>query len=49
MFLPTTRQEMLDREWEQLDVILVTGDTYIDSPFRQELMARGENGVRSRE
>ncbi|MEA3309806.1 MAG: YgiQ family radical SAM protein [Chloroflexota bacterium] len=33
MFLPTTRQEMLALEWEQLDVILVTGDAYIDSPF----------------
>ncbi len=33
MFLPTTRKEMQAREWEQLDVILVTGDAYIDSPF----------------
>ena len=33
MFLPTTRAEMEVREWDQLDVILVTGDAYIDSPF----------------
>jgi len=33
MFLPTTRAELLARDWDQLDVILVTGDAYIDSPF----------------
>jgi uncharacterized radical SAM protein YgiQ len=33
MFLPTTREEMAAREWDQLDVILVTGDAYIDSPY----------------
>ena len=33
MFLPTTRKELEDRGVERLDVILVTGDTYIDSPF----------------
>jgi len=33
MFLPTTRQEMEALGWKQLDVILVTGDAYIDSPF----------------
>lgn len=33
MFLPTTRQEMEERGWERLDIVLVTGDTYIDSPF----------------
>ncbi|WP_321419196.1 YgiQ family radical SAM protein [uncultured Desulfobacter sp.] len=33
MFLPTTRKELDDRGIERLDVILVTGDTYIDSPF----------------
>lgn len=32
MFLPTTRQELQEREWDRLDVILVTGDAYIDSP-----------------
>ena len=33
MFLPTTPQEMEILGWDQLDVILVTGDSYIDSPF----------------
>jgi uncharacterized radical SAM protein YgiQ len=33
MLLPTTTQEMRLRGWEQLDIILVTGDSYIDSPF----------------
>ncbi len=33
MFLPATRQEMAVLGWQQLDVILVTGDAYIDSPF----------------
>nr|WP_321401088.1 YgiQ family radical SAM protein [uncultured Desulfobacter sp.] len=33
MFLPTTRKELDERGINQLDVILVTGDTYIDSPF----------------
>jgi uncharacterized radical SAM protein YgiQ len=33
MFLPTTRQEMDHLGWDKLDIILVTGDSYIDSPF----------------
>ncbi len=32
MFLPTTKQEMEALGWPELDVILVTGDAYIDSP-----------------
>lgn len=32
-FLPTTRKEMDDLGWDQCDVILVSGDAYIDSPF----------------
>lgn len=32
-FLVTTREEMDRRGWEQLDVIIVSGDAYIDSPF----------------
>ncbi len=31
-FLPTTRAEARARGWSALDVILVTGDSYIDSP-----------------
>ena len=33
MFLPTTPEEVKKLGWEALDVILVTGDSYIDSPF----------------
>jgi len=33
MFLPTTQQEMRALGWTDLDVILVSGDTYIDSPY----------------
>lgn len=33
MFLPCTREEMAVLGWEALDVILVCGDAYIDSPF----------------
>lgn len=33
MFLPTTSAELKKLKWNQLDVILVTGDAYIDSPF----------------
>ncbi|WP_419770165.1 MAG: YgiQ family radical SAM protein [Candidatus Marinarcus sp.] len=33
MFLPTTKEELNKLGWEQCDVILVTGDAYIDSPF----------------
>jgi uncharacterized radical SAM protein YgiQ len=32
MFLPTTSEELRQRAWNRLDVILVTGDAYIDSP-----------------
>ncbi|WP_456472665.1 YgiQ family radical SAM protein [Methanocaldococcus sp.] len=31
MFLPTTLEEAKDRGWEELDVIIVSGDAYIDS------------------
>lgn len=32
-FLPTTPEELCSLGWDQLDVILVSGDSYIDSPF----------------
>ena len=32
MFLPTTAAELKSLGWKQPDIILVTGDTYIDSP-----------------
>ncbi len=33
MFLPTTFDEVRALGWDTLDIILVTGDSYIDSPF----------------
>ncbi len=33
MFIPTTKQELKQLGWDQLDIILVTGDSYIDSPY----------------
>lgn len=33
MFLPTTPAEIKKLGWDQLDIILVTGDCYIDSPY----------------
>ncbi|MEJ2110658.1 MAG: YgiQ family radical SAM protein [Acidobacteriota bacterium] len=32
MFLPTTPEEMKQLGWDRLDVILISGDSYIDSP-----------------
>jgi uncharacterized radical SAM protein YgiQ len=31
-FLPTTAEELRDRGWGELDVLLVTGDAYVDHP-----------------
>lgn len=33
MYIPTTPRELKEKHWRQLDIILVTGDAYIDSPF----------------
>ncbi|XMB67924.1 YgiQ family radical SAM protein [Mycoplasmatota bacterium zrk1] len=32
MFLPMTKQEMINRNWDNADFILITGDAYIDHP-----------------
>lgn len=40
-FLPITRAEALKRGWDELDVIFVTGDAYVDHPsFGVPLLAR---------
>ncbi|MFC1898200.1 YgiQ family radical SAM protein [Candidatus Cloacimonadota bacterium] len=40
-FLPTTKKEMNDLGWKQLDIIIVTGDAYVDHPsFGPILIAR---------
>ncbi len=33
MFIPTLPSEVEERGWDALDIILVSGDTYIDSPY----------------
>ncbi|OHD64041.1 MAG: YgiQ family radical SAM protein [Spirochaetes bacterium RBG_13_51_14] len=33
MFIPTTAEEVISYGWDRLDIILVSGDTYIDSPY----------------
>lgn len=33
MFLPTTKKELETLGWSRPDIILVTGDSYIDSPY----------------
>ena len=39
--LPTTREEMLARGWDEVDVVLVSGDAYVDHPsFANGLLAR---------
>jgi uncharacterized radical SAM protein YgiQ len=40
-FLPTSREEMRARGWDALDVLIVTGDAYVDHPaFGPVLIAR---------
>nr|WP_281047642.1 YgiQ family radical SAM protein [Syntrophotalea carbinolica] len=39
--MPTNRQEMLARGWDELDILFVSGDAYIDHPaFGVPLLAR---------
>ncbi|MBI5325302.1 MAG: YgiQ family radical SAM protein [Ignavibacteriae bacterium] len=33
MFIPTTKEELHQLGWNSLDVILISGDVYIDSPY----------------
>ncbi|MHB8133424.1 MAG: YgiQ family radical SAM protein [Anaerolineaceae bacterium] len=33
MFIPTTKNELNKLGWDSVDVILISGDTYIDSPY----------------
>ena len=39
--LPLTHREMLDRGWDSVDVVFVTGDAYVDHPsFAAALLGR---------
>lgn len=33
MFIPTTAEEVRSRGWKSLDIIIVSGDTYVDSSY----------------
>src|SRR3954466_11066634 len=40
-FLPTTRADMEERGWDELDILIVSGDAYVDHPaFGPVLIAR---------
>ncbi|MDD5457144.1 MAG: YgiQ family radical SAM protein [Candidatus Margulisbacteria bacterium] len=40
-FLPTNRQEMAEKSWESVDIIIISGDAYIDHPsFGPALIGR---------
>lgn len=41
MFLPVSKQEVLECGWDEVDIVFVTGDAYIDHPaFGVPLLAR---------
>ena len=41
MFIPCSRKEMARRGWDELDVLFITGDAYVDHPsFGTPLLAR---------
>ena len=33
MFLPTTKEEINNLKWDKADIIIVSGDTYVDNYF----------------
>jgi uncharacterized radical SAM protein YgiQ len=40
-FLPTCRQELIERGWDQADIIIITADAYVDHPsFGAALIGR---------
>ena len=41
MFLPISKKDMINRQWDQVDFILISGDAYIDHPsFGVAIIAR---------
>ena len=38
-FLPTTREEMAARGWDELDILIVNGDAYVDDLSPEEIRA----------
>ncbi|MBO5912101.1 MAG: hypothetical protein J6Q76_01365, partial [Clostridia bacterium] len=31
-FLPVSKKDMLNRGWDEVDFVIVTGDAYVDHP-----------------
>ena len=44
-FLPTTVKEARQRGWDSVDVVLFTGDAYIDHPARRSSAACSKQKV----
>ena len=45
--LPVTIDDMRERGWQELDVILITGDAYVDHPsFGAAVIGTGPGGTR---
>ena len=34
-FLPTTKEEMKSLGWDSIDVLLISGDTYLDTSYME--------------
>ena len=48
-FLPVTREEMLERGWDQVDFVYVCGDAYVDhSSFGAAIITRGGTWIPDR-
>ena len=45
--LPTSREEALARGWDEVDVVFVTGDAYIDHPSFAKLRGFEELSLRT--
>ncbi len=37
-FLPINKQDMLDRGWDYVDFVYITGDSYVDHQSLQECL-----------
>ncbi len=41
LFIPTTKEDMLNKGWDYVDVVMISGDAYVDHPsFGVPLLAR---------
>ena len=48
-FLPINKQDMLDRGWDYVDFVYITGDSYVDHPsFGASIITRVQKGKRQK-